>query len=93
MVALEEVVESWKTARHATDHSNPNGLTTNLVRRALVLTLARASDDSGGSTPEGSLNTVAGPSTPRKRRKLAHKDGESRAGFSGGSWAHLPARL
>jgi hypothetical protein len=76
MVALEEVVESWKTARYITDYSDPSGLTANHVRRALVLTLATADSDSSRSTQEERFNTVAGPSTPSKRRKLAPKDGE-----------------
>lgn len=77
MVALEEAVESWKTARYVTDCFDPSGsAAADLVRRALVLMLATADGDSSRSSPEERLTTVAGPSTPSKRRKLAPKDGE-----------------
>ena len=76
MVALEEVVESWKAARYVTNSFDPNDLAADIVRRALVLALATPNGNSNRSTPEESFNTVAGPSTPSKRRKFTPKDGD-----------------
>lgn len=79
MVALEEVVESWKAARCVSllaVCSDPYDRTDDLARRSLVLMLATVNGDSGISTPEERSNTIAGPSTPSKRRKIASRDGE-----------------
>ncbi|KAF9793309.1 hypothetical protein BJ322DRAFT_997290 [Thelephora terrestris] len=72
MVALEEVIESWKAARCVVGL-----ITLSHTIGALILNLATATDGSSRSTPDRTLSNVAGPSTPSKKRKLDSKDGES----------------
>ena len=93
IVALEEAIESWKAARCVIPRQNGSDLYTyegHFVCRALVLSLAVAGGDPSGSFPEGSADTVAGPSTPSKRRKLSPKDGEGQTGVPWDFHAYLP---